>query len=195
MARAIRRKNDLDNIGSYADAAIPARYALERRDWKAASSLVADTGEPVDDAITAYANGMGSAMLGDTAGARKAATRLVTYRNRVKPNDDYWGQQIEVQRLQVVAWSEFKDGKREEGLRAARAAADLEDSLEKDPVTPGPVLPARENLAEMLLQAGQKQEALAEFDAVPKLAPGRYNAAAGARRTRGADDAAKMNYK
>jgi tetratricopeptide (TPR) repeat protein len=193
LARTIRRPKDLDNIGAYADAAVPARYALERRDWKAAASLVAGTGRPIDDAMTVYANGVGTAMLRDNAGAAKAAATLAAYRDKVKPESEYWSQQIEIQRLQVVAWSEFQDGKREEGLRHARAAADLEDALEKDPVTPGPIVPARENLAEMLLQAGQLQPARAEFQAVLKVAPGRYNAMAGLKKSRGTADAAKLD--
>lgn len=183
LERAVRRKKDVDNVGAYAQAAIPARYAVERHDWKAAAALGADTGKPADDAMTAYANGLGAAMLGDTAAANKAVAQLAAYRDEVKPRDEYWSQQIEIQRLQVLAWAEFKAGKREDGIRDARAAADMEDASEKDPVTPGPILPARENLAEMLLQAGRQQEARAEFDAVLKVAPGRYNAMAGAKKS------------
>ena len=193
LARAIRREKDRDNVGAYAEAAIPGRYALERKDWKLAASLVPQTGNPVMDAITVYAKGIGSATLGDLAAADKAASQLAVYRDQVKPADAYWSQQIEVQRLQVVSWREFKEGKSEEGLRDARAAADLEDSSEKDPVTPGPVLPARESLAEMLMQAGRQPEARTEFEAVLKVAPGRYNAAAGVRKTAATEAARTTN--
>ena len=181
QARSIRGSQALNNTGAYAEAAIPARYAIERQDWKAAAALEPTTTAPAETAITWYAKGLGAAMTGDTTGVQRAIEQLTAYRDQLKAKDQYWSQQIEIQRLQVQAWNEFKSGKAESGLADARAAADLEDSTSKSPVTPGPVLPAREGLAQMLLAAGQQKEAAQQFDAVLKVAPNRWNALAGAR--------------
>ena len=77
----------------------------------------------------------------------------------------------------LIAWAE---GKKDEGVRLLRIAADHEDAVDKHPVTPGALLPAREMLADLLLQNGRPAEALKEYEAVLKTAPRRFNATAGA---------------
>ncbi|MCK7497833.1 MAG: hypothetical protein MZW92_49125 [Comamonadaceae bacterium] len=64
----------------------------------------------------------------------------------------YWAEQVEIQRQVVSAWVARAEGKQEEALALMRAAADREDKTEKHPVTPGPIVPARELLGEMLLE-------------------------------------------
>ena len=181
LCHEILRKQNLDNVGAYAAAAIPARYALERRDWKSAAALEPVTGVPANDAITWYAKGVGAARSGDVSTAEKAVEQLSAYRDQIGKTDKYWSQQVEIQRLQVLAWSEFAAGKRDAALQHARAAADLEDSTEKSPVTPGAIVPARENLAQMLVEAGLQKDARLEFGSVLKVAPNRYNAMAAVR--------------
>jgi hypothetical protein len=61
-----------------------------------------------------------------------------------------------------------------------RSAADLEDSTDKHPVTPGAILPAREQLADLLLELGKPDLALAEYETSLRSAPARFNSYRGA---------------
>ncbi|HWW60335.1 MAG TPA: hypothetical protein VN181_03115, partial [Thermoanaerobaculia bacterium] len=121
--------------------------------------------------------------------ARDAARRLdQIHQLLVDRKDSYWSDQVEIQRLSVAAWLALAEKKGDEALAAMRAATTLEASTDKHPVTPGAIIPARELLAEMLLDAGHSDEALAEVQQVLRDAPGRRNAlllAERARRTQG----------
>jgi hypothetical protein len=85
-------------------------------------------------------------------------------------------------RLAATSWVAYAEGKRDEALLLARAAAELEDRTGKHPVTPGAILPARELLADMLLEAGRPGDALVEYDVSLRDAPGRFNSLYGAAR-------------
>jgi hypothetical protein len=181
QARSMTEAKRLNNTGEYAAAAIPARFALERQEWKLAARLEASSGSPANDAITWYAKGLGAAHSGDMPLARRSAEQLAAYREQLaKAGDKYWTEQVEIQRLQVLAWMEQHEGNGTDALKNGRAAAELEDATEKSPITPGAIIPARENLAQLLLAQGSEKAALAEYQAVLKVAPGRYNALAGA---------------
>jgi tetratricopeptide (TPR) repeat protein len=94
----------------------------------------------------------------------------------------YWAEQTEIQRLIVSAWATLAEGKRQEALAVMRSAAEREDATEKHPVTPGPLVPARELLGEMLLELGQSAAALEAFEASHKVEPNRFHGLAGAAR-------------
>jgi tetratricopeptide (TPR) repeat protein len=168
--------------GDYALAAIPARCAIELGNWKQASDLqVRSDGVPWAQAITWQAIGEGSARTGDIDRARLAEQTLAALVDAsAKRNNTYWSNQVEVQRREVAAWIVEKNGKSTEAIATMKSAAELEESMDKDAVTPGPATPAREKLAELLLLEKQPQEALAEFEAVLKVAPNRFNALFGA---------------
>jgi tetratricopeptide (TPR) repeat protein len=168
--------------GDYALAAIPARCAIELGNWKQASELqVRSDGVPWAQAITWQAIGEGSARTGDMDRARLAEQTLAALVDAsAKRNNTYWSNQVEVQRREVAAWIAEKNGKSTEAIATMKSAAELEESMDKDAVTPGPVTPAREMLAELLLLEKQPQEALAEYEAVLKVAPNRFNALFGA---------------
>jgi hypothetical protein len=172
------------SVGYFALAAIPARYALERRDWKQAAQLtVRETPFPQTDAITWFARGLGAARLGQAAAANRSATALQQIRERlVKAGESYWGLQVEIQELAVRAWAALAEGTKEEALRQMRSAAELEDGTEKSAVTPGPLAPARELLGEMLLEINEPAQALEQFEATLKKEPGRFRALYGAAR-------------
>jgi hypothetical protein len=168
----------------YANSAIPARYALERRNWQEAGSLVASAdGVPWARAITWMAIGIGSARIGNLDRASQAEHMLVTLRDAAS-QDIYWSNQIEVQRREVAAWiaekTAGKNGNVADAIATMRSAAELEESMDKHAVTPGAVLPAREMLAELLLIHGQFRESLTEYQAVLAIAPSRFNALYGA---------------
>jgi hypothetical protein len=169
-------------VGYFALAAIPARYALERRDWKQAAQLaVRETPFPHTDAMTWFARGLGAARLGQAPTASDSATALQQIRERLlKANENYWAQQVEIQELGVRAWAALVEGKKEEALRQMKSAAELEDGTEKSAVTPGPLAPARELLGEMLLEMNEPAHALEQFEATLTKEPGRFRALYGA---------------
>jgi hypothetical protein len=175
---------------AYAFAAIPARYALERRRWSAAAGLqVQPAWFPwlrfrYAEAITYFARAIGSARSGNPAGARKEIEKLTAIQKALSQNkEEYdWSAQVEVQRLAASAWAAHAEGNQDAALRSMRAAADLEDKTDKHPVTPGPVLPARELLGELLMELDQPALALPEFESVLRASPKRFNALYGVAR-------------
>jgi hypothetical protein len=168
----------------FAMAAIPARYALERGDWSAATKLdVRETAFPFTDAITWFAQGIGAARTGDTLLSAEAVRQLQRLRDALtQRKEGYWSQQVEIQRRGVAAWLAFARGARAEALAEMRATADLEGTTEKNAITPGPIVPARELLGEMLLASGDAAAAYREFEATLLTEPGRYRAVTGAMR-------------
>ena len=168
--------------GYFALAAIPARYALERRDWHQAELLaLRETPVPFADAITWFARGLGAARLGHTAGANEAATALKLIQERLlSAKDMYWARQVEIQALVVTAWSVLATGAREEALRQMQAAAEMEDGTEKSVVTPGSLSPARELMGEMFLELNDPASALEQFEAALEKEPRRFRSVYGA---------------
>jgi hypothetical protein len=168
--------------GFYAGAAIPARYALERGDWAAAASLEPQTTKyPYVDAMTWFARGYGAARAGDVAKARDAAKALDSLRLKLaQSNEPYWSLQVEIQEIDVLAWTSLAEKDTENALTRMRAAVAKEDATEKSAVTPGPLAPARELLAEMMLQVNRPADALTEFEATLVKEPNRFRAIYGA---------------
>ncbi len=174
----------LTQIGDYALAAIPARAAIELGNWEQAGALkVREGAVPWAEAITWAAIGEGSARSGNLDRAAKAEQQLAALRDVAsKQENTYWSNQIEVQRREVAAWIAEKTGSRNDAISKMRSAVELEESMDKNAVTPGAVTPAREMLAELLLLENNPQESLAEYEAVLKVAPNRFNALYGAAR-------------
>jgi tetratricopeptide (TPR) repeat protein len=170
--------------GYFALAAIPARYALERQDWKAAAQLeVRETAFPHTEAMTYFARGLAAAHLGDTASARASLEALAKIHERLtKSKESYWAEQVEIQRRAVSAWTALAEGRADEALQEMKSAAEMEDRTEKSAVTPGPLATSRELLGEMLLQLKQPGPALEQFEAALKREPKRFRALYGAAR-------------
>jgi hypothetical protein len=168
--------------GYFALAAIPARYALERRDWQEAEQLaLRETPFPFTDAITWFARGLAAARLGHTAAANEASAALKLIQERLlSAKEMYWAHQVEIQALAVAAWSALATGAKEEALRQMESAAQMEDRTEKSVVTPGPLSPARELLGEMFLQLNDPAKALEQFEATLKKEPRRFRSIYGA---------------
>lgn len=184
--------------GYFAMAAIPARFALEREDWGAATHLqVHDTPVSYTEAITYFARGLGSAHLGDVAGTQAAAEALRKMEQRLREaNESYWAEQVGIQYLAVSAWAAMASGRNEDALREMAAAAEREDATEKSAITPGPLKPAREMLGEMLVKINRPKEALVEFEKTLKKEPDRFRALYGAGRAAQSarDTAASQKY-
>ena len=180
----------IDHFGAaYAYAAMPARLALEREDWTAAAAIplkpAADAYPwkkyPQAEAVNAFARGIGAAKTGDAAAARQQQARLVALGETASQAKlAYWVEQIAIQADVVGALSLCAENKTEACIEALGRAAAREDATEKHVVTPGPILPARELLAEALLDAGEVGAALKEYEAVLVKEPNRYRAVAGA---------------
>jgi tetratricopeptide (TPR) repeat protein len=95
----------------------------------------------------------------------------------------YWAEQVEVQHRAAAAWLARAEGKNAEALTLMGSAADLEDATEKHPVTPGPIMPARELLGELWLELHEPARALKEFETSQRSDPNRFNGLYGAART------------
>jgi tetratricopeptide (TPR) repeat protein len=168
--------------GPYALAASPARYAVERGDWKAAAELqVRPSPLAHVQAITYFARALGASRLGNADAARADIAKLTELRDKLRDaKDAYWSEQVDIQRQVAVAWMLYAEGKHDDALNAMSTAADAEDKTEKHPVTPGVPKPAREFYGVMLLEAGKPQEALIAFEATLKKEPNRLGAYVGA---------------
>jgi hypothetical protein len=168
--------------GGYALAAIPARYALERGAWADAARLrPISSSAPYIEAVSWFALGLGAARAGNREPAALVLPELQGRIDLLKAaGETYWAEQVTIQKLGVTAWLALADGKTEEALASMGEAADREDRTEKAAISPGPLAPARELLAEMLLQLKRPKEALAEFEKTMAKEPNRFRGVAGA---------------
>lgn len=186
------RFDEANFAAGYALAAVPARYALERRDWKAAAALAAPAAEvpwerfPYARGITDFANALGAARTGDLDRARKALAALQALHATLAkqpPAGPYdWAGQVESMSLAAGGWVAFAEGRKDEAVKLLTAAADKEEKVGKHPVTPGAILPAREQLGDLLMELGKPKEALAAYEKALADAPKRFNGLAGAAR-------------
>lgn len=167
---------------AYSMAAVPARYVLERGEWAEAAGLPARIQDafpwdryPQYEAITYFARGLGAARSGDLDAAREAIGTLDDlYEQTVEAGEDYWAVQVEVKRRTVAAWVAYAEGRYEEAVDRMREAADLEDSVDKHPVTPGAVRPARELLGDMLVRLERPVDAIEAYQAALEISPNRF---------------------
>jgi hypothetical protein len=162
-------------------AAIPARYAIERGAWAEAAALQPAPTTPAADAITYFARAMGSARSGGLDSARKDIEQLRRISDElVRSKQDYWAQQVEIQRSAAAAWVTYGEGKNDEALKLMRSAADQEDASQKDVAMENRLWPMRELLGEMLLGTNEPAKALKEFEVSLQAARNRYRGLYGA---------------
>ena len=195
LAAALERLRppvQIELASAYAFAAIPARLLLERQDWRGAANLRPRSpawypwdGVPAVEAITHFARALGAARTGDPDLARQSLVQLAELRERAAVSSEYWGTQVEIQRLSALAWLQYWEGMRTQALETLRKATALEASTEKHPVTPGEVLPARELLADMLFARGDFAAAEVEYRKVLERSPNRALSLFGAARSAG----------
>jgi hypothetical protein len=203
---AMQKVDEPDFAVAYAATAIPARLALERRQWREAANLELPNNvrmlAPLENfpwapAHIHFARAVGAARSGNAAAAKQEVAKLSEIEQglNIPPGSYDWKAQVGIERQIAAAWLAHAERKNDEAVRLMRAAADLDDALEKSPVTPGAILPAREQLGEMLLERDQPAEALLEFEASLKRAPRRFGGTYGAARAaKLAADAAKARY-
>ena len=173
---------------AYAFAAIPSRYCLENKNWSAAAALQPRQASsfswdqfPWQEAIVHFACLLGNAHTGNTTAATLELIRLNQLHDTlVKQKDMYKAKEVQIQVITGKAWIQFQSADKTTALNMMQLAADMEDSTEKNPVTPGEILPARELLGDMLLQTKQYDNALQAYETVLKKSPGRFNSLYGA---------------
>src|SRR5260221_2570926 len=170
--------------GSFALAASPARYMVERGDWQGAAELeVRPSKFPFITAITYFARALGAARAGNPEAAKADIAKLAELRDQLREaKDAYWAEQVDIQWQAASAWLLYAQGKFDDALKTMSAAADAEDKTEKAPVTPGPLAPARELYGAMLLERGMAKEALTAYEVTLKKEPHRLGATLGAAR-------------
>ena len=172
---------------AYAFAAIPSRYVLENKKWEEAAVLQIHPQNfpwnnfPWQEAIIHFTRLLGCVHTANFNVAKFELTRLNQLHDTLeKQKDLYKSKEVEIQIKTGEAWIQFASGNQFGALNTMKLAADMEDSTEKHPVTPGEVLPARELLGDMLLQLKQNENALQAYEAVLKKSPNRFNSLYGA---------------
>jgi tetratricopeptide (TPR) repeat protein len=174
----------------YSLVAVPARNALERRDWAAAARLELPSAPlpwdrfPYVRGVTHFANALGAVHTGDLARARKAAADLEALHALLAgapPAGPYdWAGQVESMQLAANGWIAYAEGRKDEAVSLLTRAAEKEEHVGKHPVTPGAVLPARELLGDLLVELGRPADALTAYERSLRDAPNRLNTLAGA---------------
>jgi hypothetical protein len=178
-------KENLPTLGAYTGlAVIPARYALERADWKGAATLpLVLTKRLMADSLIRFTRGLGMARSGDIAGAKSEIEAIQAIQKALlKAKDSYWAARSEEQILAVSAWVAHAEGTREQAVKLMRSAADGEDGSVKHVAMENRLYPMRELFAELLLETGEAAPALREFEAALKENPNRSRGLYGAAR-------------
>lgn len=175
-----------DFAAAYALGAIPARYVLERRDWKAAATLEVPKPDflqafPFAVAHIEFARAVGASRSGDVPAAKAAVAQLAALREQLtEPKFQWWIGQIEIQRLAAAGWLAQAEGDAAQAEQSLRKAAELEDQSGTHPVTPGQILPAREQLGDLLLLLDRPADALVEYERSLEAFPRRFHSHHGA---------------
>ena len=186
------------NAAYFALAAMPARLVMERGAWDEGAVLTPRKSSfPYTEALTHFARAVAFARSGKPDEAAPDIDALKSLVEALKGKDSYWMEQVDIQRQAAEGWVAFAKGRREDALATLRTVADREAKTEKHAITPGPLAPAREQLAEMLVELGRPDEALKEFEAVQVTEPNRFRAVYGAARAAelaGQRDRAKRDY-
>jgi hypothetical protein len=186
-AQVLQQLKDISKLNlhdfkvGYASTAMPIRYAVERRQWADAAAVVPPAEAPPQVvAIAVWSRGIGLARSGRSAETPAEIDRLRQLEEQLRTSgNDYWAAQVGILKREVMAWSAQANNKPDEAAALLRKSADEEDSIEKLPVTPGPIVPAREQLGDLLLEQNHPSLARKEFQTALTNAPGRRGALQG----------------
>ncbi len=185
IAHALELQTTLTNdalLANYNRVAMEARLPLERGDWADAARLpVRASGMTIGAALGHFARGVGAARGSDTAQAHAEITALAAIAaDMTRRGDSDWARVVAIKQQIVTAWAELAAGDTTAALRDAKAAADVEDVTEKQPVTPGELLPARELYADMLVAVARHAEARDAYETTLLREPNRARSLFGA---------------
>ena len=175
-------------VGAYALSAAPLRFELEQGRWKQAAATNVPGQTPASwakvlpaEMILAFGRGLGAARGGDIAQARSELARLANIEDQLRKRGvTYWAGQSAIHMMTIEAWVAKAEGRADDSIKILRTAADAEDKTEKHIVTPGPLVPAREMLGELLLETGNAAGAYQEFTKTLQREPNRRRSLQGA---------------
>ena len=176
--------------GAYHLASIPARLAVEARDWEAAAAISPRTPDYISwekfawpDGLSWFARGLGAVHTGDLDTAREAEQQMAALVESAKTAaDGRFTTYIEVDRRILAGWIARAEGDSARAIELMRSAGELEATAEKHPVTPGALLPPYESLGDLLLALDRPEDALAAYENSNRTWPQRYNTLDGAAR-------------
>jgi tetratricopeptide (TPR) repeat protein len=186
-AEVVARARDIPDeyyggLIGYNFAAMPVRLAVERSRWEDTGMIPVPVDAPAYvEAVARFGRALGSARAGRIEAAESEHARLVELVEVLHATgEDYWATVVEAQRLAAEAWIRRSEGDSDTALRLAREAADLEGTVEKHPVTPGPLLPALELLGDLLMELERPEEALRAYEETLETEPNRARTLYGA---------------
>ena len=161
-------------------ATFEASYALELHHWAEAAALSPVKGAPIgDNSMTYWARAIGAAHIGDVQGARKDVEEIeAIHKQLVAEKKTDFANAVERDRKQAAAWLAYAEHNNDEALRLLRESAEKDDGVSDA----SDQIPAREMLADLLLELKKPQEALHQYQADLKLNPNRFNSLYGAAR-------------
>jgi tetratricopeptide (TPR) repeat protein len=177
------KKDDMYGKGYDPHAAmlayLSALYPIEMHDWAAAAALPpAEIAGTAEDSESYWARAIGSAHLRKPDDVRKDLAAIDTIHKKLAAEKSEFADIVDGDRKEAEAWLAFAEGKDDDAVEALRPIADKEDSLGDEPHG----VPAREMIADMLLEAKRPQQALVEYQTDLKLNPNRFDALSGAAR-------------
>ena len=176
---------------AYSLAAIPGRMALEYQNWSEAAHISLSHLNfpwekfPQYEALIYYARGIGAGRIKNLEITKQSIQKLEELQKTFTDveSNRYWINQIEIQKKVVKAWELYTQNEMEKSLEMMIVAADLEDATEKNPVTPGALLPAREMLGDLYMELNRPKDALIQYELSLKKNPNRFNSIFGAGRS------------
>lgn len=170
--------HDMHDYLDMAQAGFPATYEIEMRHWKEAAALKpGKDAKPENAAITYWARGVGSGHPHNVSAAKQDLAEYDAMEEALKKSPDaYLAEYMDTDRDEIRAWIAFAEGKNDEAAKIMRAVADKQDTLGKAEVA----IPAREMLADILLESNHPEQALAEFERSMTIDPNRFNGLYGA---------------
>ncbi|MDZ7717772.1 MAG: hypothetical protein U5K72_02990 [Balneolaceae bacterium] len=183
-----KEKHQASFVSAFHLSGIPARLAVEQRDWERATELEPRTpaylpwdASPWPEGMTWYAKGLGAVHTGDLHSAKKSEQKLRELRDRASESgSDNMANYIEIERRVLEGWIAHEEGDADRAVELMKSAADLEETVEKHPVTPGALQPPYEALGDLLLELDRPTEALNAYEASDDIWPGRMNTLLGA---------------
>jgi hypothetical protein len=184
----IHQLREMQNLGmddfkiGYAATAMPIRYIAERQRWSEAEKVSnpPESAQPHVVAIAVWVRGLGFARSGDVQKADNESESLRQIEGQLRASgNDYWATQVNIMRREVMAWVAQASNQPDEAAVILSGAADDEDGIEKLPVTPGPIIPAREQLGELFFEQRNSAAAAKAFAIALVNAPGRRGALRG----------------
>ncbi|TVP59236.1 MAG: hypothetical protein EA349_03385 [Halomonadaceae bacterium] len=192
-------------ISAFHLAAMPARLSVEQRQWREARALTPQVPDhqPWEEArwaeaITWFARGLGALHGDNMAGAEAAEERLHQLREMARDDgDEHFATYIDTDRRILSAWRAYFNDDPQQAINTMRSAVELEQSIEKHPVTPGAIMPPSEALGDLLLAQDQAADALQAYQNANRIWPGRYHTLLGAARAAhaaGETDTAREYY-